>query len=153
MYYFRNDNRLIDILRHSKSSKIKKSWKKLQNLLILYPFRKRELNFSQTLLLTFLYIEGPFWVSETSFRTILLYLLRGNGKALSTVYMSHNIDLKKENKTVSQMSEDVSWIEITSSILGWGYFFAWSLSFYGQFVLNYRNKRWFSIITKYSSIQ
>ncbi|KAG9004107.1 hypothetical protein FRB94_012416 [Tulasnella sp. JGI-2019a] len=33
------------------------------------------------------------------------------------------------------------WLSVLSNIIGWTYFFSWSLSFYPQAILNYRRKR------------
>lgn len=44
--------------------------------------------------------------------------------------MNNNINIKIE--------------DIVSAILGWGYFFAWSISFYPQVYTNWKRKRFFS---------
>lgn len=41
----------------------------------------------------------------------------------------------------------MSAIDVISNIIGWIYFTAWSLSFYGQLYENYRLKRYLPIVS------
>jgi hypothetical protein len=38
------------------------------------------------------------------------------------------------------MTYNAPWLQVVSDLIGWIYFFAWSASFYGQLVLNYKRK-------------